>query len=70
MMLFILHKIYISFYYIKAILLKGGSIVKNKAIKLFASFATLICTLAALSTSASACTWALYQPKEPKCLRE
>lgn len=44
--------------------------MKSKCIKLFASFATLICTLAALSTSASACNWVLYQPEEPKCLRE
>lgn len=51
-------------------LLKGGSIVKNKVVKLFVSLATLICTLAALSTSASACNWVFYQPEEPKCLRE
>ena len=44
--------------------------MKSKIVKLFLNFATLICTFAALSTSASACMWALYQPKEPRCLRE
>lgn len=29
-----------------------------------------IFTLAALSTSASACVLCAYQPKEPKCLNE
>nr|WP_242990678.1 cyclic lactone autoinducer peptide [Clostridium tetanomorphum] len=27
-------------------------------------------TFFALSTSASACIWSYYQPKEPKCLQE
>ena len=29
-----------------------------------------ICTRMALSVSASACHWGLYQPEEPKCLRD
>ncbi|MCB2352960.1 cyclic lactone autoinducer peptide [Clostridium estertheticum] len=27
-------------------------------------------TLAATSVASSACYWSLYQPEEPKCLRE
>lgn len=44
--------------------------MKSKVIKLFLNLVTIICTLAALSTSASACYWAMYQPEEPECLRK
>lgn len=29
-----------------------------------------MCTMMALSVSASACMWGAYQPEEPKCLRK
>lgn len=44
--------------------------MKSKIVRLFVMLATSICTLMALSVSASACNWALYQPEEPKCLRK
>nr|WP_246169774.1 cyclic lactone autoinducer peptide [Alkalibaculum sporogenes] len=34
------------------------------------AFATMILTLVATTTSASACWFGLYQPKEPKMLRK
>lgn len=30
----------------------------------------VVTTIAATSVASSACWWYLYQPKEPKCLRE
>lgn len=33
-------------------------------------FTSNICTRMALRVSASACSWGLYQPEEPKCLRD
>lgn len=43
---------------------------KMKALKSMMVLAASLCTFFALSTSASACGWAFYQPEEPKCLRE
>jgi len=37
--------------------------------KLFALIATAT-TLVAAGVASSACYWLLYQPEEPKCLRE
>gem|GEM_PF-1237438 len=51
-------------------IVEGGEIImKSKIIRLFVTLATSICTLMALSVSASACTWCAYQPEEPKCLK-
>lgn len=44
--------------------------MKSKIVRLFVILATSICTLMALSISASACSWGAYQPEEPKCLRK
>lgn len=44
--------------------------MKNKLTKYFFMLGAAVFTLFALSTSASACGWAFYQPEEPKCLRE
>jgi AgrD protein len=38
--------------------------------KLMVTFGATVLTFFALSTSASACIFGLYQPEEPKCLRE
>lgn len=42
---------------------------KMKALKGIMLLAASLCTFFALSTSASACLFSFYQPKEPKCLR-
>lgn len=44
--------------------------MKGKIVKLFVMLTTAICTLMALSVSASACGWGMYQAEEPKCLRK
>lgn len=44
--------------------------MKNKAIRLVFGLAATIFTFMALSTSASACLWSYYQPKEPECITE
>lgn len=43
---------------------------QNKILKGVLMLATSFFTFFALSTSASACIWCTYQPKEPKCLRD
>jgi len=42
-----------------------GNSIKKVTVALTAS----ICSKMALSASASACSWNLYQPEEPKCLK-
>lgn len=42
----------------------------NSIKKVTVSLATNVCTKMAISVSASACSWGLYQPEEPKCLRK
>ncbi len=37
---------------------------------MLAGFATTVLTIAATTTSASACLWGYYQPEEPKMLRK
>lgn len=44
--------------------------MKNKLGKNLISLGATIFTTFAKRTSASACTFSSYQPKEPKCLRE
>lgn len=40
-------------------------------LKIFSlKFTSNMCTRMALRVSASACGWGLYQPEEPKCLRD
>jgi cyclic lactone autoinducer peptide len=34
------------------------------------TFAAALFTLVAATAASSACLWGLYQPEEPKCLRE
>jgi cyclic lactone autoinducer peptide len=34
------------------------------------TLAVALLTLVAASVASSACLWGLYQPEEPKCLRE
>lgn len=43
---------------------------QNKILKGALMLATSFFTFFAFSTSASACIWFSYQPKEPKCLRD
>lgn len=43
--------------------------MKNLNKHLFALIA-VVTTLVATSVASSACWWAIYQPEEPKCLRE
>ncbi|GEP64513.1 hypothetical protein CBE01nite_22810 [Clostridium beijerinckii] len=43
-----------------------NNILRNFLLKLTLN----ICTRMALRVSASACNWGLYQPEEPKCLRD
>ncbi len=38
--------------------------------RLMTALIASICTLMALSISASACSWGYYQPEEPKALRK
>ena len=38
--------------------------------KVTVALVTNVCAKMALSVSASACSWGLYQPEEPKCLRK
>lgn len=42
----------------------------NSIKKISIAFASNICSKMAFSVSASACTWGLYQPEEPKSLRK
>lgn len=44
--------------------------MKRRITKLAVMAVTLVCTLMAVSTSASACLWGCYQPEEPECLRK
>lgn len=44
--------------------------MKEKALKKVASIGEKLFNKVAHSTSASACTYSLYQPKEPKSLRK
>lgn len=44
--------------------------MKNKLISSLLSISAAVLTFFAMTTSASACTFGLYQPEEPKCLRE
>lgn len=44
--------------------------MKNDLKKNVASLGAKVLKSMATSTSASACTHAFYQPKEPKCLKE
>lgn len=44
--------------------------MKNKINNIVATITSNVCTKMAVSVSASACTWGLYQPEEPKCLRK
>lgn len=44
--------------------------MKNKLMKGIVTLGASIFTVIAFATSASACGWSFYQPKEPKCLRE
>lgn len=39
---------------------------KKRLITIIAAVATIVAT----SVASSACAWFLYQPEEPKCLRE
>lgn len=40
--------------------------MKKKLYTLIAAFTTLV----AAAVASSACLWIIYQPEEPKCLRE
>lgn len=42
----------------------------NSIKKLAVTLTSNICTKMALTVSASACTWSMYQPEEPKCLKK
>lgn len=42
---------------------------KNLLGKIVALSASIL-TLFAMATAVSACTWFVYQPKEPKCLQD
>lgn len=54
----------------KLLRLKKGEIkMKKRIVKIIMGLGASIFTLAALSTSASACVVCAYQPKEPECLR-
>ncbi|WP_411680285.1 cyclic lactone autoinducer peptide [Clostridium thailandense] len=44
--------------------------MKGKSNKLVAVFTSYVCKKSALSTSVSACSWGMFQPKEPKCLKK
>jgi AgrD protein len=44
--------------------------MKKRVMRIIMGLGASILTLFALSTSASACFIASYQPQEPKCLRE
>lgn len=44
--------------------------MKSKMKKLLMTLTTSICTIMALSISASACAWAHFQPEEPECLKK
>jgi cyclic lactone autoinducer peptide len=44
--------------------------MKRRVGKLMTAFIATICTIMAISTSASACIWFYYQPEEPECLRK
>lgn len=44
--------------------------MKGKINKVVTQMTTAVCTKMALSVSASACFWDMYQPEEPKCLKD
>lgn len=44
--------------------------MKKKMFMLMAAFGATVLTFFATATSASACIWGNYQPKEPKSLQE
>ncbi|KZL89458.1 cyclic lactone autoinducer peptide [Clostridium magnum] len=44
--------------------------MRNKMFKAMMMLGASIFTFFALATSASACGYGFYQPKEPKCLRD
>jgi len=44
--------------------------MSKKWLVMLAGLMTTILTIAANTTSASACYWGVYQPKEPKLLRK
>lgn len=44
--------------------------MKKRMIMMMAAFGATVLTFLATSTSASACFWGHYQPKEPKSLQE
>ncbi|MBC2579787.1 cyclic lactone autoinducer peptide [Clostridium sp. DJ247] len=44
--------------------------MRNKAVKTILMLGASIFTFFAVATSASACGYSFYQPKEPKCLRD
>ena len=44
--------------------------MKNKINKFFVTLTSNVCTKMAFSVSASACSWSLFQPEEPKVLEK
>lgn len=44
--------------------------MKTRIGRLMTALVATICTVMALSISASACAWAYYQPEEPEALRK
>lgn len=44
--------------------------MKGKVNEFVTQITTNLCSKMAKSVSASACTWAFYQPEEPKCLKK
>lgn len=44
--------------------------MKNKLVSSLLTLSATVFTFFAMTISASACTFSLYQPEEPKCLRE
>ncbi len=43
--------------------------MKKRSLMLLAAFGASVLTFFATATSASACWWGMYQPKEPKSLQ-
>ena len=44
--------------------------MKNKLVRNLVTLSADVLTSFAMKTSASACAFSLYQPEEPKCLRD
>ena len=42
----------------------------TKLNKRFLTLIAVVTTMVAASVASSACVWGVYQPEEPKCLRE